>query len=114
MRKASQFPSRHTVTRKVGAYVGPRPCILIVYMSASTTIRVSTETRDLLKALGARRGDSVGEVVAELVRAADDDLLLADAEASFRRMAGDPGTLAAYRSEALEIGTGFEAPAPDW
>lgn len=83
-------------------------------MAASTTIRVSTETRDLLKALSARHGDSVGEVVAELVHAADDDLLLGDAEASFRRMASDPGTLAAYRSETREIGTGFEAPAPDW
>jgi hypothetical protein len=83
-------------------------------MAASTTIRVSTETRDLLKALGARRGDSVGEVVAELVHAADDELLLANAEASFRRMASDPDTLAAYRSEAREIDTSFEAPAPDW
>lgn len=83
-------------------------------MSATTTIRVSTQTRDLLKALGARRGGSVGDVVAELAHAADDDLLLADAEASFRRLAGDPGTLAAYRSEALEIDTGFDARAPDW
>ncbi len=83
-------------------------------MAASTTIRVSTETRDLLKALGARRGDSVGEIVAELVSAAGDELLLADAEASFRRIASDPDTLAAYRSEALEIDTGFGAPAPGW
>jgi hypothetical protein len=58
-------------------------CIPLVYMAATTTIRVSTETRDLLNALSARLGGSAGEIVAELVHAADDDLLLADTESSF-------------------------------
>lgn len=89
-------------------------CILPVYMAATTTIRVRTETRDLLKALGARRGDSVGDVVAELAHAADDDLLLADAEAGFRGMAADPAAFAAYRAESGALAAGFEAQTPDW
>lgn len=35
----------------------------------TTTIRVSTTTRDRLKALAARRGESASELVAELVAA---------------------------------------------
>ncbi len=82
--------------------------------AATTTIRVSPETRDLLKRIGARRRASTGEVVAELVRAADDELLLADAEADFRRMADDD-EIAAYRSDTSELAAGaFDASAPDW
>ncbi|MFZ1924960.1 MAG: hypothetical protein WAU42_02335 [Solirubrobacteraceae bacterium] len=81
---------------------------------ATTTIRVSTETRDLLRALSARRGGSTGEIVAKLVHAADDDLLLADVEDSFRRLAGDPDALVAYRAETREIEGAFDAPTPDW
>jgi hypothetical protein len=81
---------------------------------ASTTIRVSTETRDLLKALGTRRGGSTGDVVAELVHAADDDLLLADAERAFGAMAADPQTLASYNAEVGAIEGAFDAPMPGW
>ncbi len=83
-------------------------------MATSTTIRVSTDTRDLLKALVARRGGSTGEIVAELVHAADDDLLLADAESAFRDLADDPQMLAAYSSEVSDIEGTFDAPAPTW
>lgn len=76
----------------------------------TTTIRVSTRTRDALNALAARRGEPAGEVVAKLVSAADDDALLADAAASFERLAGDP----AYRAEVAEIEAGFDSPAPEW
>ena len=55
-----------------------------------------------------------GEVVAELVGAANDDLLLADIEASFQRLASDPRMLAAYWAEARDIADGFEASTPDW
>jgi hypothetical protein len=89
-------------------------CILIVYMAASTTIRVSAHTRDLLKALSARQRRSTGEIVSELVQSADDELLLADAQSAFRRLAKDPALLAAYRSEAEGIGDAFDAPAPGW
>ncbi len=83
-------------------------------MTESTTIRVSAETRDRLRELASRRGEPAGEVVAKLVRAADDGVLLDDAKAAFERLAEDPDALAAYRSEARELEAGFEAPAPGW
>ncbi|HEX3692883.1 MAG TPA: hypothetical protein VHU13_06020 [Solirubrobacteraceae bacterium] len=82
-------------------------------MPATTTIRVSTDTRDLLNALSARRKLPAGEIVAELVQRADDDLLLADAEAGFTRVASDPRLLAAYRAEGDRLAS-FDATAPDW
>lgn len=92
----------------------PLLCILIVYMTGTTTIRVSTDTRDLLKALSARRKRSAGETIAELVHAANDDQLLADAEASFERTASDPQMLAVYRSETSQIDGAFDGAIPDW
>jgi hypothetical protein len=79
---------------------------------ATTTIRVSSETRNRLKALSAREGRPAGEIVAELVSAADDERLLRDAESAFALM--EPAALAAYRREAREIETGFGDPAPPW
>jgi hypothetical protein len=83
-------------------------------MATTTTIRVSTDIRDLLRRLSTRRKRTAGEIVAELVHGADDDLLLADAEGGFARMATDARALAAYRSESDEIADAFEAPTPDW
>jgi hypothetical protein len=80
----------------------------------TTTIRVSTKTRDRLKALSRRRGEPAGEVVAELVRAADEEELLAEAGAGFEKLAADPNALAAYRAETAEISSGFDAAAPEW
>jgi len=79
----------------------------------TTTIRVPAETRDRLNALAKRRGTPAGELVAELVREADDRALLADAEESWTRLAADPEALAAYRVETGELG-GFEAPLPEY
>ena len=92
----------------------PTACILGVYMTASTTIRVSTGTRDLLRTLSARRKQPAGEIVAELVHGADDDQLLSDAEGSFARIAREPGALAAYHAETDRLADGFDAPAPGW
>lgn len=75
----------------------------------TTTIRVSSDTRDRLKALSARVGKPAGEIVAELVRSADDDQLLADATEAFAAM--DPDQIAAYSNEAHEIETSFGDPA---
>ena len=80
----------------------------------TTTIRVPTQTRDRLKALAARRGESASEVVAKLVGAADEEQMLAEIEAGFERLAGDPAALAAYRAEGSEIEAAFDAPAPEW
>jgi hypothetical protein len=49
--------------------------------------------------------------VQELVRAADDRELLAEAERGWERLAADTETLAAYRAEAAL--RGFDAPLPD-
>jgi predicted DNA-binding protein len=79
----------------------------------TTTIRVPTETRDRLKALAARRGESAGEVVVKLVSAADEDAMLAEVEVGFSRLASDPAALAAYRAESREL-EAFDAPTPEW
>jgi predicted DNA-binding protein len=78
----------------------------------STTIRVPLETRDRLNALARRRGTAAGELVAELVREADERALLADAEESWARLASDPEALAAYRAESGEL-AGFDAGLPE-
>jgi predicted DNA-binding protein len=80
----------------------------------TTTIRVPVETRDRLNSLAARRGEPAGEVVAKLVTAADEEAMLDELAVGFERLAADPGMLSAYRSESDEIGSGFEASAPEW
>ncbi|MBS1863201.1 MAG: hypothetical protein JSS68_15995 [Actinobacteria bacterium] len=80
----------------------------------TTTIRVSTRTRDLLKALATRRGEPAGEIVAKLVAAADEEAMLADIEASLERLADDPAALAAYRAESGELEGAFDPPTPGW
>jgi predicted DNA-binding protein len=80
----------------------------------TTTIRVPVETRDRLNSLAARQGEPAGEVVARLVDAADEEVMLAEVAAGFERLAGDPKTLAVYRAESAELESGFEAPAPEW
>ena len=79
----------------------------------TTTIRVPSATRDQLNALARKRGTPAGEVVAELVREADDRALLADAEESWKRLAADPDALASYRAETGELG-GFRARLPEY
>jgi predicted DNA-binding protein len=83
-------------------------------MAGSTTIRVSTTTRNQLNALASRRGEPAGEIVAKLVRDADEEMLLSDAAAAFEELARDSDLLAAYRAEASEVEAGFDAPAPEW
>lgn len=79
----------------------------------TTTIRVPAETRDRLNALAKRRGAPAGEIVAELVREADDRALLADAEEGWSQLAADPTALAAYRVKTGEL-EAFDSPAPDY
>jgi predicted DNA-binding protein len=83
-------------------------------MTATTTIRVPTETRDRLNALAERRGEPAGEVVAKLVSAADEEAMLAEAAASFEKLASDPEAFAAYRAESQGIESAFDGPAPEW
>lgn len=83
-------------------------------VAETTTIRVSVRTRDRLRGLAARRGERAGDVVANLVDAADDDALLVEAAAGFERIAADPVLLTGYREEAADIAAAFDAPAPAW
>jgi predicted transcriptional regulator len=69
----------------------------------TTTIRVTSETRDRLNALARRRGAPVSEIVAELAQEADERALLADAAEGWERLAADPAALAAYRAEGEEL-----------
>jgi hypothetical protein len=80
----------------------------------TTTIRVPTQTRDRLKALAARRGESASEVVSKLVIAADEEAMLVEVAAGFEALASDPQALAAYRAESREIQSAFDAPTPEW
>lgn len=80
----------------------------------TTTIRVLTETRDRLKALSLRRGEPASEVVAKLVRTADEEELLAEIGAGFEKLAADATALAAYRAKSSDIASGFEAAIPEW
>ncbi len=82
--------------------------------AGTTTIRVPIQTRDRLKALAARRGESAGEVVAKLVGAADEEAMLAEVAAGFEKLADDPEALAAYRAESREIESAFDAAPPEW
>jgi predicted DNA-binding protein len=77
----------------------------------TTTIRVPSETRDQLNALARRRGTPAGELVAQLVREADDLALLADAEEGWRRLGAAPRALAFYQAETDEL-HGFDVPLP--
>lgn len=80
----------------------------------TTTIRVSTRTRDRLKSLATRRGEPASDVVAKLVDAADEEAILTEIEASLERLSEDPSALAAYRAESSELEGAFEAPTPEW
>jgi predicted DNA-binding protein len=88
----------------------------MIYMATAdtTTIRIPTQTRDRLKVLAARRGESAGDLVSELVDAADEQAMLDEIEAGFEKIARDPKVLAAYRAESREIEAGFEASTPEW
>jgi predicted DNA-binding protein len=82
----------------------------MIYMK-TTTIRVATDTRDRLNELARRRGEPASEVVAALVREADDRALLAAAYADWERLAGDGDAFAAYQRERVEL-DGLDAPLP--
>lgn len=69
--------------------------------TGTTTIRVTTTTRDRLSSIAKRRGKTTGDLLAEIAEELDDDALLGSAERSWRSM--DAGELADYRREAAEL-----------
>ena len=79
----------------------------------TTTIRVAEETRNRLNELARRRGEPAGDVVAALVREADDRALLAAAMDDWRRLSGEAEALAAYKAESGDL-SAFEAALPGY
>jgi predicted DNA-binding protein len=77
----------------------------------TTTIRVPAETRDRLNELARRRGEPAGEIVATLVREADDRELLAAAFEGWERLSADERGLMLYRAESDEL-VAFDVDAP--
>lgn len=78
---------------------------------ATTTIRVPVQTRDRLNALAERRGGSAGDLVADLVSAADDDALLADAEQAWHALGEVDVSQIDADAKALEA---FDADPPPY
>ncbi len=79
----------------------------------TTTIRVSSQTRDQLNALARRRGAAAGDIVTELVQEADDRALLEEAAQGWEQMAHDASVLARYHVETGDLAA-FDARLPDY
>ncbi len=63
---------------------------------AGATVRVDEETRQRINRLGAARGQSAGELLADLVSSAEDDALLAGMDGDFAAMRAEPERSATY------------------
>jgi hypothetical protein len=66
---------------------------------ATATIRVTPETRDRLNRIGAARGMSAGDLVAELAAQAEDRQLLEAMERHYDRLKSDSEAREHYRVE---------------
>jgi hypothetical protein len=68
-------------------------------MAATATVRVDPEVRDRINELAAARGIKASQLLGQLVRAAEEDQLLADMNADFAALGQDPEARAAYEEE---------------
>lgn len=75
---------------------------MIAYMDA-VTIRADRRVRDRLARLAARHGHSLGQELAELVEAAEEDAWWREAEAAWDRPRAEPAAWADYLAEAEEL-----------
>ena len=71
-------------------------------MAATATVRVEPDVRDRINQLAAARGVKASQLLGQLVRAAEEDQLLADMNADFDALAQDPKARAAYEKELRE------------
>jgi hypothetical protein len=71
-------------------------------MAATATVRVDPEVRDRINKLAAARGVKASQLLGQLVRAAEEDQLLADMNADFDALGRDPEARAAYEAELRE------------
>ena len=70
-------------------------------LAATTTVRVSTETREALTRLSAERGISTTDLIADLVMLEQDRVLLAEMDKHFTDLASDPSGSKPYQAEQL-------------
>jgi predicted DNA-binding protein len=68
-------------------------------LAATTTVRVSPETREALTKLSGERGVSTADLIAELVTFEQERVLLEAMRRSFAEMASDSAALAEYKAE---------------
>lgn len=68
-------------------------------LAATTTVRVSQQTRALLAAMSSERGVSTADLIAELVALEHERDLLRSMNEGFAQLANDPEAMAAYREE---------------
>jgi predicted transcriptional regulator len=68
-------------------------------LAATATVRVEPEVRDRINELAAARGIKASQLLGQLVRAAEDDQLLADMNEDFEALERDPKARAAYDEE---------------
>jgi len=66
---------------------------------ATATVRVTPETRDRLNRIGADRGLSAGELVAELAAQAEDSRLVEAMATHYRQLRADPDAWDLHRAE---------------
>ena len=71
-------------------------------MAATATVRVEPDIRDRINELAAARGIKASQLLGQLVRAAEEDQLLADMNADFEALGQDPQARAAYEEELHE------------
>jgi predicted DNA-binding protein len=68
-------------------------------MAATTTVRVTPETRERLARLSAARGLSTPDLIAELAKRAEDDALLDDMNEHYAVLRRDPEAWQEFASE---------------
>jgi predicted DNA-binding protein len=68
-------------------------------MAATTTVRVTPETRERLARLSAARGLSTPDLIAELAKRAEDDALLERMNEHYAALRGDPDAWGEFVSE---------------
>ena len=68
-------------------------------LAATTTVRVSTETREAISKLSSARGMSNADLVAQLVALEQERVLLSEMESHFTELASDPEAFEAYQAE---------------
>lgn len=74
----------------------------VMGLAATATVRVEPEVRDRINALAAARGVKASQLLGQLVRAAEEDQLLADMNADFAALGQDPKAREAYDEELQE------------